>query len=107
MTTYLAKELPFPAIMPDGVPPLPNEPVFDVAKHLQIEMPETIYPLADLGYSDAEIAACPTPVGATSVFRILSDEGAAALLEVAAMLEEFHTSNARIARNVRGGAYLS
>ena len=107
MSTYLADPLPFPASVPDGFTPLLNEPVFDAAKHLQIEMPDEIYSLADLGYSEAEIAACPTPFGATSVFRILSDVGAAAMLEVASMLEEFTTSNARIARNVRGGAYRS
>lgn len=107
MSTYLAQPLPFPAKSPNGFPPLENEPVFDAAKHLQIEMPEEVYSLADLGYSDADIAACPTPFGATSVFRILSDEGAAAMLEVATMLEEFTTSNARIARNVRGGTYRS
>ncbi len=107
MSSYLAQELPFPATAPDGFPPLQDEPVFNAERHLQIEMPDHIYSLADLGYSAAEIATCPTPFGATSVFRILSDEGAAAMLEVAEMLEAFTTSNARIARNVRGGAYRS
>lgn len=107
MSAYLAQPLPFPATSPVAFPPLENEPVFSAAKHLQIEMPEKIYSLADLGFSEAEIATFPTPFGATSVFRILSDEGAAAMLEVACMLEKFTTSNARIDRNVRGGAYQS
>lgn len=107
MARYLATQLPFPAILPDGFSSLPSEPVFDEAKHLQIEMPEKVYSLADLGYSKEDIAICPTSFGATSVFRILSDEGAAAMLEVAMLLEQFTTSNARIARNVRGGVYRS
>ena len=107
MSSYLAAELPFPPMAPDGFAPLAAEPVFDPAKHLQLERPTEIYSLADLGYSADDIAACPTPFGATSVFRILSDEGAAAMLDVAHQLEAFTTSNARIARNVRGGAYRS
>lgn len=107
MSSYLAQELPFPAVAPEGFSALPAEPVFDPAKHLQLEPPAKVYSLADLGYDDDAIAACPTPFGATSVFRILSDEGATAMLEVAHLLEDFTTSNARIARNVRGGAYRS
>jgi len=107
MTPYLAAPLPFPARRPAGFAPLEDEPVFDPARHLRIEMPETIIPLAEFGYSDAQIAECPTGFGATSVFRILSDEGAACMLDVARKLEAFTTSNARISRNVRGGAYRS
>ena len=107
MEEYLAKPLPFPTHFPEGFEPLPNEPEFDEAVHLQIEMPKRIYTLEDFGYSEQDVNACPTPFAATSVFRILSDKGAAALLEVAELLEEFTTSNARIARNVRGGAYRS
>ncbi len=107
MSAYLAKPLPFPATAPDGYTPIEDEPELDPSRHLQIEMPERVIPLSEFGYSDDDIAACPTPFGATSVFRLLSDEGAAALLEVARKLEAFTTSNARIARNVRGGAYRS
>ncbi len=107
MSEYLAKPLAFPQTMPAGYTALEDEPRFDPERHLQIEMPERVISLAEFGYSDDEITACPTPFGATSVFRLLSDEGAAALLEVAGKLEAFTTSNARIARNVRGGAYRS
>jgi len=105
--SYLATPLPFPTIQPDGFPLMNGGPTFDPAKHLQIEYPDTVLSLHDLGYSDAQIADCPTDFGVTSVFRILSDEGAACLLEAAKQLEEFTTSNARIARNVRGGTYRS
>ena len=107
MSKYLATALSFPAELPDGFEFLENEPVFDAARHLQIEMPEEVIPLSDFGYSGAEIAECPTGFGVTSIFRILSDEGAACLLDVARKLEDFTTSNARISRNVRGGVYRS
>lgn len=105
--TALAKPLDFPTGRPQGFAPLENEPQFDAQRHLQIEMPDEILPLSALGYSDAEIAECPTPFGVTSIFRVLSDEGAACLLDVARQLEQFTTSNARIARNVRGAVYRS
>jgi hypothetical protein len=107
MSHYLAEPLPFPAQRPQGYEPLDDEPVFDAARHLRIEMPERVIPLTEFGYSDEQIAQCPTGFGATSVFRILSDEGAACMLDVARKLEAFTTSNPRIARNVRGGAYRS
>ena len=107
MTAYLATPLEFPSTVPEGFPALENEPVFDAAKHLQIEFPDSVLSLADLGYSAAEIAECPTPFGVTSIFRVLSDEGAACLLDVTRKLEQYTTSNARISRNVRGGTYQS
>ena len=105
--SYLAKPLDFPTVEPEGFPTLENEPTFDPARHLQVERPEQIISLKDFGYSDEEIAECPADFAVTSIFRVLSDEGAAALLEVAHKLEAFTRSNARIARNVRGGAYQS
>lgn len=107
MTPYLANPLDFPSAAPNGFPQLENEPAFDPARHLQVEAPDEVLSLHDLGYTDAEIAECPTDFAVTSIFRVLSDEGAAAMLEVARQLEQFTTSNVRIARNVRGGAYRS
>lgn len=107
MTSRLATPLEFPHTAPDGFVPLPDEPVFDAARHLQIERPSEIVPLSALGYDDATIAECPTGFGLTSIFRVLSDDGVAALLHVVDQLEAFTTSNARIARNVRGGVYRS
>ncbi len=107
MSSYLANPLEFPDVQPQGFPVLENEPVFDPAKHLQIEMPETIISLKEFGYSDSDIAECPCDFGITNVFRILSDEGAKCMLEVAHLLEPYVSSNARIARNVRGGVYQS
>lgn len=102
-----ADTLAFPDARPPGYAPLEREPDFDPARHLALEMPETVMSLADLGYGAEEIAACPTTLGITSCFRVLSDEGVACLQEVARSLERFTTSNPRIQRNVRGGVYRS
>jgi hypothetical protein len=107
MSSYLANPLEFPITHPEGFPMLDGEPAFDAAKHLQIEMPDTIISLKEFGYTDEDISECPCDFGITNVFRILSDEGAQCMLEVARMLEPYVKSNARISRNVRGGAYQS
>ena len=107
MDLILAQQLALPLVGPDGYEPLPSEPEFDAAKHFQIERPDKIFSLAELGYSKDEIAQCPSDFGVTSVFRLLSDAGADALLEVAGQLETFTTSNPRISRNVRGAVFRS
>ena len=94
-------------IRPDGYEALASEPAFDPARHLQLEKPDDVYDLQAFGYAGEDLSQSPTPFAATSVFRVLSDEGAACLLEVCKQLEEFTTSNPRIARNTRGGVYRS
>ncbi|MEH6546812.1 MAG: hypothetical protein V7701_10310 [Sneathiella sp.] len=103
----VATPLAFPDIRPSGFPALPKEPRFDPARHLALEMPETIVSLADLGYSAAEQATCPSALGITSSFRVLSDEGVACLQEVARSLAPYARKIERISRMVRGGAYQS
>ena len=83
-----ASPLSFPPVSPDGYPVLASEPEFDPGKHLALEMPETVISLEELGYSAEEIAECPTSLGITSCFRVLSDEGAACLQEVTRGLEQ-------------------
>jgi hypothetical protein len=90
----LAKTLEFPSISPDGFPVLEREPAFDPARHLALERPGKVVTLHDLGYTPEEIAACPTELGITSCFRILSDEGVACLLEVARNLAPYIISAA-------------
>jgi hypothetical protein len=102
-----ANSLTFPTISPDGFPVLEREPVFDPARHLALERPDSIATLRDLGYSPEEIATCPTELGITSCFRVLSDEGVACLLEVARSLAPYIRGVERISRMVRGGAYQS
>ena len=84
-----------------------DEPVFDAGKHLALTQPENLLSLTDLGYGDEVNGTTPTDIAATSAFRILSDEGAEAMLHVCKQLENFTTSNERIARNCRGGVYRS
>ena len=52
--------LDLPPVPPKGYPPLVTEPVFDPARHLQLEKPERIIRLAELGYGADEIATCPS-----------------------------------------------
>ena len=103
----LAHPLAFPSVHPSGYAPLEGEPEFDPARHLALEVPAEIISLEDLGYREEDIAKCPTGLGITSCFRVLSEEGVACLLEVVRRLERYTTSNPRIARNVRGGVYRS
>lgn len=106
--TSAVQPLSFPAMQPEGYPPLPSEPVFDASKHLALETPETITPLDELGYSAEDRAACPTNMGVTSCFRILSDEGVACLQEVARALSPYaRAAGNRVPRMVRGGVYQS
>ena len=94
-------------ILPDGFDRFEHEPVFEPSKHLALEKPDTIYHLSDFGYTREAIAECPSPFAASSVFRVLSDEGVACLYNTVKRLEAFEKSNARIQRCVRGGVYRS
>ena len=93
--------------MPNWYAALDNEPKFDPAIHLALEKPETLYTLSDLGYTGETLENAPANFAATSVFRVLSPEGAETLYRTVKRLEEFTTSNPRIERNVRGGVYRS
>ncbi len=104
----IARALDFPVPQPDGYPRLEKEPVFDAARHLALEMPEQVTSLDALGYPPETVAACPTDLGITSAFRILSEEGAACLLEVArALMPYIRAAGERVPRMVRGGVYQS
>ena len=80
---------------------------FDPAIHLALEQPEQIFTLSDFGYGNEIDGTTPTNIAATSCFRVLSEEGVKAMYHVCKQLEAFTTSNPRIARNTRGGAYRS
>ncbi len=104
----MATAVPFPATQPDGYEWLDDEPVFEPARHLQIEPPAGTRSLADLGYDDAEIAGVATPVAVSEPFRVLSDEGAAVMLETCRRLRAFtRRAGNRIENTVRGGCYRS
>ena len=100
--------VPFPETQPVGYEWFDDEPAFDPEVHLQLEEPDEVVMLADLGYEEGEIAAKATPVAASSPFRILSDEGAAVMLRVARRLRNFaRPAGNRIERMTRGGCYRS
>ena len=94
-------------ILPAGFSWLDKEPAFNPDIHLALEAPEVIETLADFGYDEEAIAQCPSDFAVSSIFRVMSDEGAACLLEVCRQLSDFTSSNARIDRNTRGGVYRS
>ena len=97
----------FPRTVPEGVEGLDNEPAFNPALHLQLEPGQQIYRLDEFGYSEAEIAKCPSNIAVAGPFRVLSDEGAAVLLEICRRLEVFKRRSERIAAMVRYPAYRS
>ena len=106
--SFMGIAVPFPETLPAGYDWFDDEPVFDPARHLQLEDPTEILMLADLGYRAEEIAAKATPVAASSPFRLLSDEGAAIMLDVARRLRGFVTpAGDRIEQMTRGGCYRS
>ncbi len=96
----------FPTNHP-GYETIKDDPEFQPERHLALTTPESITTLEELGYDETVRSLTPSPVGITSPFRILSTEGVAAMLHVCHQLEEFITSNERVARNCRGGVYRS
>ena len=66
-----------------------------------------LYSMSNFGYTGETLENAPAKFAATSVFRILSPEGAETLYHTVKRLEEFATSNPRIERNVCGGVYRS
>jgi hypothetical protein len=99
--------IPFPKTVPDEIGRLDDEPVFDPAIHLQLEVPATKLRLGEIGYTREEIARCPSDVAVAGPFRVLSDEGAAALLDITRRLKTFAQSSSRIQVMVRYAAYRS
>ena len=100
--------VPFPRTQPAGYEWFDDEPVFDPSRHLQLEEPDEVVMLADLGYEHDEIITKATPVAASSPFRVLSDAGAAVMLDVARRLRAFaRPAGNRIERMTRSGCYRS
>ncbi|MEZ5667805.1 MAG: hypothetical protein R3F55_10305 [Alphaproteobacteria bacterium] len=91
--------LPFPAALPASLPELDDEPVYDPAVHLALEPPTHKVGLADLGYGAEEIALCPSAVAISGPFRLLSEEGAAVVLDICRRLAPFARGAVRIERS--------
>jgi len=99
--------VPFPSEVPGGYEWFTDEPKFDPKLHLALEKPQTTISLAELGYDSDVIKTKASTVAASSPFRILSDEGAKVLLDVARKLRSHAISCERIENMVRGGCYRS
>jgi hypothetical protein len=69
----------YPPTLPPGFSFVEGEDEFDPNLHLQLEKPDRLVSLAEFGYSEAEIGQFPSPIAATGVVRLLSDEGVRAL----------------------------
>ena len=104
----MSQAVPFPAVQPPGYDWLDGEPLFDADRDLALTEPDEIVMLTDLGYEASDFATKATPVAASSPFRVLSDRGAATMLDISRRLRQFHRpAGDRIERMTRGGCYRS
>jgi len=62
-TLAFPKERPIPYVKYSG------EPEFSADRHLDLGQPEKTLSLKDLGYSETQIADCPTGFGVSSAFK--------------------------------------
>ena len=91
------KTIEFPNSVPAGVDGLDDEPDFVPSRHLQLESSRETYTLEEFGYSDEVINQCPGNIAVAGPFRVLSDEGAAVLLDISKRLQIFKSRSERIA----------
>lgn len=100
----------FPSQLPPAYRMIEGEPRFDPARHLALEPPARIWTLAEFGYSPDVIASTPSPIAAAGPFRVLSQEGVAALREVCLALRGERISDEgglRTSSYVAGAVYRS
>jgi hypothetical protein len=87
-----------------------DEPAFDPNIHLQLESPEQVWSLADIGYGAEAMARFPSSVALTSPARILSPEGVAVAQHVAQQLQPFirhRPGSKRVPAVLRGTTHRS
>lgn len=104
--------LPFPTDKPTAYHALQDEPPFSAARHLALEPPQQTTSLAQLGYTESEIALCPSSLAITSAFRIFSPEGLATVQHLAARMKSNRNAAAgtganRLGAYIRGAGYRS
>lgn len=105
----LASPLSFPVDQPTEYETIVNEPVYDPAIHLALEKPKNVESLADFGYEQSDIDACPSPLAVAGPFRVLSDQGTEAVSQVLEQLRctaESDSGN-RAPNYIAGGVYKS
>lgn len=107
----LADDLVYPKQIPPGYAfVVEDEPDFDPAVHLQLEKPDTILTMADLGYSEHAISRFASPIALTSPARLLSREGVAVMQHVARQLQPYIRHNPhtkRVPAVLRGTTHRS
>lgn len=100
--------VPFPETQPPGYQWLDDEPEFRPRVHLQLEAPAFTTSLREFGYDVDLIAPTATEIAVSAPFRVLSDEGADALIDSARRLRPYaRRAGDRIEHTVRGGCYRS
>ena len=104
--------LPFPLGRPSPYLALVDEPIFDPRKHLALEQPDHRATLQELGYSEDEANGCASPFAYSSAFRILSQEGVAAMRHVCDQIYDNRNESAgtganRLGSYARGAGYRS
>jgi hypothetical protein len=108
MQKYINTPINFPNTSPKGYQYLDNEPTYNPEIHLALEYPKKSTSLQDLGYSEKEIAICPTNFGVSGVARLLSDQGVKVLMNTIQALKKYSTNGGeRIQHMLRGGVYRS
>lgn len=103
----IAQPTPYPRFNPPEHAPLPEEPVYDPARHLALGEPEEAYTLDELGYKSSVVHDCPSEIAVTTPFRMLSDEGVEALRQVIAQLRVHARGDSDRSPAVLGCAYRS
>lgn len=99
----LAAPLAFPSDRPSYIKRTIDEPVFDPKRHLQLTPPQRVWTLEEFGYDATLRARSASPIAITSPFRVLSDEGVAALQSVLRDLR----SDAHVATGRRLSVFLT
>lgn len=104
--------LPFPNQRPPEYMKFDSEPEFDPVIHLDLQQPERITSLSELGYSELQIKECPSAFGASSAFKILSDEGLAIMRDLCLRMYDNRnisvgTGVNRLGSYIRGAGYRS
>ena len=106
--------LKVPSETPEGYIPLAEEPTFNPSRDLQLTKPTRSWQLSELGYTGNEVGEAGCSLAFTDPFQVLSEEGAARLLEVVRLLRsnaqggglERSESKSRLIY-VAGGVYRS
>lgn len=108
----LAEPINLPRSAPPGYESLADEPSFDPRRDLALERPKSVWRLGDFGYDRDTAAGCASDLVITSPFRLMSEDGAQRLLDVARALkaQRFTTNRTganRLKSNIRGAGYRS